>query len=416
MEPLHIAYIVVTVACLFLSAFFSGTETAFFSLKKAELHRFSMSPPNSLERRIYNLMREPQKILITILVGNMFANIILTSLSTFLLLMWSKYGHLISALVVTPLIILFCEISPKIIAFNISENAAKKTYRPLSFFHIILWPMRAFLLFFTNFFIKVFKLNFTHSAYTSDELGQAVREGEAGGIIDSDESIFIQNVLLFSRKEAANVMFPRNMAVFIQEGATIKEAMKLFLEYNVVRIPVCRNDYDHIIGYLDSKDIMSCYLGYKKEQKIDDFIQPIDFYPSTRELHDLLSDLISKRSQIAILVDEYGGVDGVVTLNRILSELMGKGFRRGEIDIRPEKKHTASNMIISGDTQIDDYNFQFKDSIESDDSDTVGGYIIEMLGHFPKRKEFITTNFYTLSVRKVAKNRVTSVEVIKNVR
>ena len=416
METQYILYIVITVVCLFVSAFFSASETAFFSLTKADLHRFSISPAGSLERRIYNLMGEPQKILITILAGNMFANIVITSLSTFLLLIWSKYGHFISAAIVTPAIILFCEISPKIIAYNESEGMAKRTFRLLNFFHVLLGPIRAFLLFFTNSLIRIFKLKTSHSAFTSAELGQAVQDGEAEGIINRDESVFIQNVLLFSRKEAANVMYPRNMAVFLPEGSTIKEAMSLFLQHNVVRIPVFRNDYDHIIGYLDSKDIISCYMGYKKVQKIDNYIHPIDFYPSTRELHDLLNDLIAKRSQIAILVDEYGGVDGVVTLNRILIELMGKGFSRWDEIHHPEKRKISASEIISGDMQITDYNFKFDDSIESDDSDTVGGYIIETIGHLPKRGESINTSLYTLRVRRIAHNRVESIEVVRNAR
>jgi CBS domain containing-hemolysin-like protein len=367
-----------------------------------------MSPAKSVEWRIYNTMMEPQNILITILIGNTLVNMVVASVSTQLLLMkWPVYGHLISTVAVTSAIILFCEISPKIIAFNASESIAKKTYKILTFFHWLFLPVRYILLLLTNSVIKIFNMKLFSSSLTSDELGHAVQAGENEGIIDRNESVFIQNVLIFSQKEAANVMFPRNMAVFLPENATVKEAVETVLKYNLVRVPVFKNDYDHITGYIDSKDIISSYLGYRKEKKIKKFIHPIDFYPSTRELHELLNDLIANRSQIAVLVDEYGGIDGVVTLDRILKELMGKGFSKWKDGGTDVKK-------ISGNMQTADYNFEFSDLIESDDSDTIGGYIIEKLGHIPKRGESINTGFYKLKVRNVIKNRVVSVEVIKN--
>ena len=414
MDILYIYAIVIFVSVL-LSAFFSGTETALFSLKKADLHRFSLSPSRSIEHRIYHSMSEPQKILITILIGNLFVNIVMTSISTRLLLVrWPHYGHIISTALVTPAIILFCEISPKIVAFNAYEAISKKTFRLLGFFHLVFSPIRAFLMLFTNAIIRVFNLKVTHSMLTRDELGHAVQRGEEDGIIDSDESGFILNILRFSSKEAANIMFPRNRAIFISQDATVKEAMDMLLKNDAVRAPVYQEDYDHVVGYIDSKDLIACYMGYRKEKKIKKFIRPIDFYPSTRELHDLLNDFIIKRSQIAILVDEYGGVDGVVTLNRILAELMGKGFTKWEVDSRTGiRKLSPTVSVVSGDMQTTDYNYSFNDSIESSESDTLGGYIIEKLGHFPKRGETISTDIYELRVRYIVKNRVESVEVIK---
>ena len=401
-------YCLVIAVCFLLSGFFASSETALFSLKKSDLHRFSISSTASIERQIYRTMKEPQNILITVLIGSTITNMLATSISTQLLLMkWPVFGHFISAFAVTLVIMLFCEIFPKIIAVNAYETVTKRTYRILKLFHWLFLPVRFVILLLINNIIKMFKLKLFSDSFTSDELGQAVRSGEAGGVINKKESVFIQNVLIFSKKEASNIMFPRNRAVFLHNKATVKEAMELFLKYDFVRIPVYKDNYDHITGYIDSKDIISSYLWHGKQKSIKKFIHPIAFYPSTKELHELLSDMIASRSQIAVLVDEYGGVDGVVTLNRILSELMGKGLSKWkEKDFEVKK--------ISGDMQTADYNFEFNDMIASDDSDTIGGYIIEKLGHIPKKGEFIKTHFYELKVRSVEKNRIVSVEVIKN--
>ncbi len=360
-------------------------------------------------------MNEPQKILSTILIGNLFVNIIATSLSTQMITeLFPVYGPLISTGIVTAVIVLFCEITPKIISFSISEVLAKKEYRMLSMFHWLFTPVRELIMIFTNLLMKIFHIRITDKNLTSDELGQAVRIGEEEGIINRDERVFIQNVLLFSKKEAANIMFPRNRAVFLWEDDTVQEAMQVFNRYDIVRAPVCRDDYDHVIGYLDSKDIISCCLGYRKEKKIKKFIQPVDFYPSTKELHELLNDLIDRGSQLAVLVDEYGGVDGVVTLNRILRELMGRGFKTGSGSLLGGeiKKISPVISVVSGEMQTSDFNFKFDESIAGEDSDSVGGYIIEKLGHFPRRGEIVETGNYTLKVRRIVRNRVASVEVI----
>lgn len=399
----------VIILCLVMSAFFSSSETALFALKKADLHRFSKKPDNTAEHRIYGMMLEPDKILITILIGNLFVNIVVTSISTNLFLrIWPSYGHIVSTAVMTSIIVLFCEISPKIIAFGSAEFVAKKTNRLLGFFHALFTPLRFLMLIFSNFVIRIFKLKVSSGNITSDELEHAVEIGEAEGIINRDESVFIRNVLLFSKKEASNAMFPRSRAVFLREDDSVETAIEAFIKHGMVRAPVYRDDYDHIIGYVDSKDIMPEFMGYRKEKKIKRFIRPISFYPSTKELNELLNDMISTGSQIAVLVDEYGGVDGIITLNRILQELMGKGFARAESG---KKEISASCSIVSGEMQISDFNFKFEDGIESGVLDSLGGYIIEKLGHFPKRGESVETDMHILKVRKISGNRVVSVEV-----
>jgi len=402
------------IICMALSAFFSGSESALFSLTKSDLHRFSHSHLKR-EKAIYTFMKDPQKILITLLAGNLFVNLFLSMLSTSLMLqVWPRWGDVISIAILTPLIIIFCEISPKIIAINSYENASKKVLPALRFFHIVLTPVRALLLLFTSMMIKIFNLKLTHKAITRDELKLAVKLGEEKGVIGKDEGAFIQNVLRFAKKDAANIMFPRSSAVFIPYGSSIRDAMKTFIESGVIRIPVYQNDIDHVIGMVDSRELIPYHLGFKKARNINRFIQEIKFFPASRELHDLLNDFLAGGIQIAIVVDEYGGTAGVVTLNKLLSELMGRDMTKWEDYARHAIRRIDDNIsVISGELQIDDFNAAFAEDLKSQNADTIGGYIIEKLAYIPKRGDVLRVGAYIFRIRHIRKNKIETVEVIR---
>ncbi|MCU0847951.1 MAG: hemolysin family protein [Spirochaetes bacterium] len=412
MENYYLEIIIVG-AFLFLSAFFSASETALFSLKKSDIHRFSLSNRKA-ERGLFGIMNHPEKILITILIGNLFVNLIISAIMTKMLLVkFGEYGHLISIALVTPFLIIFCEISPKILSINNYLNLSKRFYPLLNIFHHLFYPLRFFLLLITDFTKKSFGLKLSHKSITEDELDNAVTIGEEIGVIEKQESEFIKNVMRFSKKEASNVMFPRNRAIFIQFDSTIKDAISVFLKNNIIRAPVYRGDLDHVVGMLDSRDLMPYYLGLKKSRNITRFINEIKFFPASRELNDLLKDFLAEGIQMAVVVDEYGGTAGVVTLNSILSELMGSKFNRWESDIKTEFRKIGDEVfVLPGDMQISDFNHNFEENVESVNSDTIGGFIIEQIGHIPKRGETITTESHIIRIRNIRKNRIESIELI----
>jgi putative hemolysin len=406
--------ITILVICVVLGAFFSLSESALFSLTKSDIHRFSHSN-NARERSIYRIMKDPQKILITILTGNLFVSLIISMLSAKLLLkIWKDWGHVISIALVTPLIIVACEISPKIMAINSYEAVAKRILPLLQFFHRLLLPVRLVLLLFTDTMIRIFRLKLTYRKISKEELGLAVRLGEKHGVIGKAEGIFINNVIRFSKMDASNIMFPRNSAVFIPYGMSLRKAMKIFLESGVIRIPVYRGDLDHVVGMVDSRELIPYYLGYKKARNINRFIQEIHFYPASRELHELLNDFLSEGIQIAIVLDEYGGTAGVVTLNKILSELMGRDMMKWEDDTRHDiRRMDGTSSIVSGEMLIDDFNNLFGEDLERQNADSIGGYIIEKVSYIPKRGEELRTSKYILRVRYIKKNKIETVEVIR---
>jgi len=360
-------------------------------------------------------MNTPEKILITILSGNLFVNIIFSAITTKLLLdIWGQYGHFIAIAIITPFIIIFCEISPKVISMNLYKSISIIVIPFLKIFHFLFMPIRELLLSITNTIIKILNLKLKDPKKISEEeLDMAIKIGEEERLIDKKEKSFMQNVLRFSKKEASNVMIPRNRAVFIPYNSTIEEAVTIFLNEKIVRAPVFNKDLDDIIGILDSRELIPYSLGYKKAKTIKKFIHETYHYPASKELGDLLSDFLSKKIQIAILVDEYGGTAGVVTLASIISELMGKKFIFEDRDYKPElTKIDDKTYIISGDMQIDDFNFILNEYLESKDSETIGGYIIEKLGYFPKKGEKFLTNKYILKVNHIRKNSIVTIELV----
>jgi len=404
-------HLIMFIILLIFSAFFSCSETALFSFKKADLHRFSESK-KSREKSIARLMKEPDKIMITLILWNLFVNLSLTALATsFMLNFFGHYGHIITMAFLTPLIIILSEITPKIVAVNRYISVSIFLFPLINVFDKITFPVRYFIIQFTNIFIKLLDLNLQHSNLTDEELGHVITTGEKQGVIDRQESQIIKNVLRFKKKEASNVMYPRNQAVFIQYGSTVNDAMALIIENEIVRIPVFKNDPDNIVGVIDSRDIISIYLGNKKKT-INKFIRPVEFFPFSRDLNELLNDFLKKKIQIAVIVDEYGGTAGIVTLNSILSALLGKNFSKWENSRKAQVKVIDdNNYTVSGEMQLDEFNFYFNLNLYSNNSDTIGGYVIEKLSSIPHKGDSVIIDNMKLKIKSMMKSTIRMIEV-----
>lgn len=405
--------ILLIAAMILLSAYFSGSEVALFSLSRPELHRMASSAKKR-ERLLGELMASPQKILVTILVGNLLANLLIPAVSTRILLEnWPAYGHLIAIAVVTPLIIILCDITPKTITRSNPPRFSRYMVAPLYFFHLLFYPVRQIILAVNGFIIRAFRLTGEDRRITREDLDAAVKVGEMEGVIRQEEGDFLKNVLRFSKKQALNVMIPRNQAVFIPYGSSIGDAAKSFRESGLVRALVYRGDLDNVVGVLDSRRLIPYVWGYKKARSINRLLISVYHYPSTKELGELLGDFLEKKINIAVVMDEYGGTAGVVTLNAILSELLGREFSSSEEIYKPDvRKIGDDTIVINGDMQIDDFNLEFGETIESSESETMGGYVIERIGRIPRKDEWIETRMFRLKVRRVVKHRIEAIEVI----
>jgi CBS domain containing-hemolysin-like protein len=207
-------------------------------------------------------------------------------------------------------------------------------------------------------------------------------------------------------------MYPRNHAIFIPMGCSIKNAMKIINENDIVRIPVYRKDLDDIVGVIDARDIISPYLGYTRNRTIDKYIKPVDFFPFSKDLNELLNDFLVKKIQIAVVVDEYGGTAGLVTLNSILSAILGKEFGKWETYRKNEVKTISENhYIVYGEMQLDEFNSFFESDFISNNSDTIGGYLIEKFENFPEKGDFIKFDNLDIKIKNIKKRKIEQVEI-----
>jgi len=408
---------ILVIAILFIfAALFAASETAFFSLKKSQIHRFSHSARRS-EKIVYELMRKPSAILITILAGNLLVHILMSSLSTTMFFGVSeKYGHILTIVIITPLVIIFGEITPKVFARGDPVYYSKIFSHPMRLFHRILYPFRVFFSFITGPFIRFLGIRSPESlSVTQEEIESTIDESEIMGSLKQEEAEFIRNVMRFSHKTASNIMIPRNHAVFISEESTIRDAVDVFRETGVVRAPVYRGCPDTVVGLLDARYILpSSYSDRKSGQSISKFILPIQFYPETKNVGNLLNEFLSQKIQISVVVDEFGGTAGIVTLSSLITEILGREFSLSDMESRKEIRETDKNgYIVDGEIQLSDFNVFFDENLESSESDTLAGYVIERTGHFPPRNSIVETDFLMLRVRSIRKNRIETFEVRK---
>lgn len=398
---------------LFLSFLFSGSETALFSLSKSELYSFSLSSRKS-EKNLAALMKRPQTVLVTILTGNLLVNNLLTMLVTDSLVeRFEHYGHFISIGIVTPLLIIFCEILPKLLSVRQPHLISRAVSGIINFVHLLLLPLTFFLHSFSNAVVSLLNLSTgDSSSVTENEIESVLSSHEHYGYLSPEESGFIRNVMYFSKKDARNVMIPRNTAVVISHSTSIAELLLLVKQDVPQRIPVYKNSPDTIIGVIDTRDLVPYAAGLKKGRSLSSIMQPVAHYPESKELGELLSDFVNGGGfQMAVLVDEYGGTSGFVTLSSIISEVMGDTFALDEIKTKREVWTFKNRTVVSAEMQLHDFNQKFGESIDSYESDTLGGYITQRLGHFPKKGESVVTDLFKLRVRSVSGNTIRTIEI-----
>jgi putative hemolysin len=410
----YFSQIILIIILFLLAAVFAASETALFSLKKSQIHRFSHSAKFS-EKKVSDLMRNPSSILMTILAGNLLVHILLSSIVTSMFLIVSeKYGPFFAIASVTPVLVIFGEITPKVIALSNPELFSRILSYPMRLFHGLLYPIRLLFALFAKPFIALTGFNITQNlSITQEEIDIEIDESERKKLLTEDEADFIRNIMRFPEKEASNVMIPRNHAVFIQDTASIKDAAELFRDTGVVRVPVYKNNPDTIVGLIDVREIVPVSFDpIKRKKTISKYIRQIHFYPESKRISDLLNEFLTKRYQIAIIVDEFGGTAGIVTLSSLINEILGKDFSLSDVDHVSEINEIGKQRyIVDGDIQLDDFNVYFDEQLESSESDTLAGYIIEHAGHFPSRNSIIETDKVKIRVRSIRKNRIETCEV-----
>ena len=411
MDSDSIFQIILMLICIAFSAYFSATETAFTSLNRVVIKTLA-NDGNRKAKRVLRLSENYDKLLTTILVGNNIVNIGLSSIATlfFIQNVSENLGATISTIVVTIVVLIFGEITPKSIAKENAENFAMAISGSISFFMIIFTPLNYFFSFFKKIGSKLFKSKGVNSA-TENEILTLVDEAESQGEFDSEESELIRSAIEFSDVEAIDIFTPRVDVVAIEYGASNSEIAKTFSESGFSRLPIYKDSIDNVIGTINEKDFYK--KVYNRSTPVDDIIHEPFFIPASMKIPDLLKELQRQKRHIAIIADEYGGTKGIVTMEDILEELVGEIWDEhddivNEITTISENKYS---VICSMD--FEEFCDFFEIATETE-MNSVGGFVMEQLGKVPETGDKFTFENLDVEVVETDEKRASLVTVTVN--
>lgn len=399
----HISSIGIIIACLIFSAYFSATETAFTSLNRVRMKNL-VNAGNQKAKRVLDLEENYDNLLSTILVGNNLVNIALTSVATLMFVeLFPLYGATLSTIVVTILVLIFGEISPKSLAKENPEKFSMFSAPLIQMLMIILKPLNWLFAQWKKLLARMFKADDSRGI-TEDELLTIVEEAKTEGSIEEEQSELIQNAIEFNDLEAWDVITPRVDIKAIEIDSTKKEVAKMFLETGFSRLPVYDGDLDKILGVLNQKDFHNHIDGSKKT--ISDFVKPVVYVAGSMKAAVLLKKLQMSKSHIAIIVDEYGGTAGLVTMEDIIEELVGDIYDEHDVvesqEIIMLQDGSYRVMCNANVEKMFDY---FGEEVELD-VNTVNGWVVLQLDKLPKVGDTFT--YETGSV--IFEGRVTSAD------
>ncbi|OPJ56472.1 HlyC/CorC family transporter [Alkalithermobacter paradoxus] len=399
------------IVLLFLSSFFSASETALMSLSKIRIrHMVDEDVPGA--KLVEKLISNPSKLLGAILIGNNAVNIGASALATSLAIRYYPNGGVgIATILMTVFVLIFGEITPKSLAAQNSEETSLRISKIINFIVIVLNPIVIILTYITNFIIKMLggKVDINQPFITEEELKTIVDVSHEEGVLEVEEKEMIYNVFEFGDLQAKDVMVQRTDIVAIDKTTTYDEIIDIFKEEQFSRMPVYDEQIDDIIGILNVKDIM--FID-KDKFKLDQYMREPVFTYEFKKITDLFRELRAMRSHMAIVLDEYGGTSGIVTMEDLIEEIVGDiedEYDEEEDEIKVIKE---DEYIVDGSTKINVVNDMIGVSIESEDFDSIGGFIIGELGRLPEQGETLECNSIKFTVESIDKNRIKKVRII----
>ena len=407
----NIGTLLVIIICVILSAYFSATETAFASLN----HIRVMNMAEKGDRRamlVMKLLGRYDSVLSTILVGNNVVNIGATSLATvfFVRMLGEDAGSGIATLVTTLVLLIFGEISPKSMASEFPEQVAMFSAPLLRCIMVVLTPVNFLFGLWKKFLAKIIKGE-EDRAITDEELLTIVDEAETGGSIGEEESDLIRNSIEFPDQEAVDILTPRVDIVGVEYGTSNQEIADIFAQTGYSRLPVYREDMDHITGILYEKDFYNKIYG--SDRSIDSIIRPTVFITEHKKIDELLRELQQKKIHLAVVVDEYGGTVGIVSMEDILEELVGEIWDEHDEIVQEIRKITDCDYVVEGSANLEKL-FDEIGCEREHDSITVSGWILEIAGKVPSRGDVYHYENMTIRILEMDGHRVGKIKIHVN--
>ena len=397
-------------ACLILSAYFSATETAFSSANGTKLR--TLAEKGSKKAKLAcELLEHYDKLLSTILIGNNIVNILMASIGTVLFVRhYGDAGATISTVVVTVVVLVFGEISPKSVAKDCAERFAMFSAPILQVFLFVLTPLNFLFSLWKKLLAKVFRLN-GESKLSQEELLMLVDEVQQDGSIDKNEGELLKNAIDFSEQQAQDILIHRVDLAALPITASKEEVAALFTGTKYSRLLIYQDSIDHILGTVHQKDF---YVGCGiTEKPLEEIIVPPLFVLENEPISRLLKTLQKAKTHVAVVVDEYGGTCGIVTMEDILEELVGEIWdEHDEIEVFI-RKTGANTFLVDAGMDFDEFAAYFQLKTDSEMT-SVSGWVMEQFGRVPESGERISAGPLDVLVTKVDNHRIEDIQITQH--
>ncbi len=412
-SPTDIAMLCIIFILLLLSAFFSSAETALTTVSSVRV-RMLIDEGNKRALTLDKVLDNKSKMLSTILIANNIVNLSASALAT--IFTQNVFGNIYASIgvgILTLVIIVFGEIIPKTAAHIQAEKYSLRYVRIINSLMILFTPIIFVLNIFSKGFLSIFRIKTDQKdvSITEDEVKTIMDMGQEEGIFENDTVDIVKNIFDFGDTTAKDIMVPKVEVTMVSADATYAEVIEAIHDGKHTRIPVYKDNDDHVIGILNIKDLIINQIN-ESNFNMSELIREPYFTIATKDLDDLLSELKNEDAGMAIVLDEYGAVDGIITLEDILEEIVGD--LKDEFDEEENlvvRQVGENEYIVEGSINLDDFNEELNTEIDSENYESLGGLIIEELDRVPKKGDSVTVDNCTLTVIKMEGNRIDYVKV-----
>ncbi|MGM0500995.1 MAG: hemolysin family protein [Bacillota bacterium] len=406
-EPVSFVFLLV------LSGFFSGSETALMSVNKVEIRHLAQEGDNKA-KIVDKLLGKPDNLLTTILVGNNLVNVAASAIATKVATnFFNNYGVGISTGVVTLLLLIFGEITPKSLATRKAKQFSMTVARPIEICYYLFYPVVKGLSFLVQLVNKDGHAPGTKPFISEDKIRRFLAVGVREGVIETDERQMINSIFEFDDITVKEIMVPRIDMVCIEINDSLEELRDIVIQMGLSRIPVYNGTIDNIVGIVYAKDLLPLLKEDKDEMTIQKIMRPAYYVPESKKIDNLFSELKKEKIHMAIILDEYGGTAGLVTIEDLLEEIVGDIQDEYDEEDKLIEINEQNEAVVDGRADIDEINDELNISLPEEDYETISGFILSMLGYVPEEGEKIEFEDLIITVVQIIQRRISKVQIQK---
>ena len=415
----NLLYVILILLCLVFSAFFASSETAFVSLQRIRIRHLESKGVEGADR-VAKVMEKPERFLSTVLLGNNLVNTAAAALATAIAVSLWKVGVAvtIATLVITAIVLVFGEVVPKILAAQHSERMALLYATPIRLISWLFSPATSVLGWIGTGFSKLVGGEpVPRALVTEDEIRTMISVGKEEGVVEEAEARMLHRVFEFGDDPVRDAMTPRPDIIWVEKGMNLADFLKVYSQSPHSRFPVYEGSLDNVVGILSIKDVLMAHAETRldEETSLDNLIRTVPFVPESKRIGELFMEMQGAGNQMAVVVDEYGGVDGIVTMEQLLEEIVGQFG--DELARQTQEFQVVDEFTydVDGSMRIDEANEELDLDLPPGDYETVAGFVLSQIGYFPGEGEQLRYGDLRLLVKEVRGFKIEKIRVTKEI-